>query len=86
MALGLNADDVMAVDSFIEELKEKKTEVHSTFAIKSMAEKDALKLKVGIVWSYFVTLTFVWPEWSFLGYLSEFVTTAIYSIFCTTYP
>ena len=46
VALGLNADDVLAVDHFIEELKEKKMDTQNTRAIKSMAEKDALKLKV----------------------------------------
>ena len=46
VALGLTADDLVAVDEFVEELKEKNTITETTRHIKTEAEKDELRLKV----------------------------------------
>ena len=47
MALGLTADDIFAVDNFMDELKEKNTISGATRGITQEAEKDELRMRVG---------------------------------------
>ena len=47
VALGLTADDMAKVDSFIEDLKEQKEKDDAAEHIKKIAEADVLKVQVG---------------------------------------
>lgn len=46
MALGLSSEDMVAVDHFMEELKEKHVVSSTATHIKTETEKDELRLKV----------------------------------------
>ena len=56
VALGLTADDLAKVDSFIEDLKEQKEKDDTTEHIKKIAEADVLKIQVGIKCRFLILL------------------------------